>query len=108
MPVTRIRKAPRSSATKAKAARPRGAVPVMMRNSKVARWGNSLAFRIPQDVADKLRLTEGGQVSVEVQSDSFTIRPVRKKWTEEELLKGVTPDAAGGEINWGGPVGREI
>jgi antitoxin MazE len=80
----------------------------IVRNSKVARWGNSLAFRIPQDVVDRLNLTDGGQVSVEVRDDAFTVRPVRKKWTEAELLRGVTPDMVGGEIHWGDPVGKEI
>jgi antitoxin MazE len=79
----------------------------VVRSGKVARWGNSLAFRIPQDIVEKLKLTEGGQVSMEVSSDSFTVRPVRKKWTEAELLRGVTPDIVGGEIDWGGPVGKE-
>lgn len=32
----------------------------------------------------------------------------RKKWTEAELLRGVTPDMVGGEIDWGDPVGKEI
>jgi len=32
----------------------------------------------------------------------------RKKWTERELLRGVTPKMVGGEINWGPPVGKEI
>jgi antitoxin MazE len=97
------------SATKKKAkksARPQSAR--LVRNSKVARWGNSLAFRIPQEVADRLKLTDGGQVSVEVKDDAFTVRPLRKKWTEGELLRGVTPEMVGGEIDWGDPVGKEI
>ena len=32
----------------------------------------------------------------------------RRKWTEAELLKGVTPGSIGGEINWGPPRGREM
>jgi antitoxin MazE len=74
----------------------------------VSRWGNSLAFRIPQEIADKLKLTDGGRVIVEERAGSFTVRPVRKKWTEEELLNGVTPEIVGGEVDWGGPVGKEV
>jgi antitoxin MazE len=80
----------------------------VIRSGKVARWGNSLAFRIPQDIVEKLSLTEGGKVSMELSSDSFTVRPMRKKWTEAELLRGVTPDMVGGEVDWGGPVGKEV
>lgn len=80
----------------------------LARKSKVSRWGNSLAFRIPQDVADHLKLSDGGQVSVEVKDDSFTVRPIRKKWSEAELLRGVTPEMVGGELDWGTAVGKEI
>jgi antitoxin MazE len=49
-------------------------------------------------------------VSLEVSAGVITIRPVRerKKWTEAELLKGVTPEMVGGEVDWGPPVGKEI
>jgi antitoxin MazE len=80
-------------------------------NSKVARWGNSLGIRIPRDAASRLNLREGGQVSIEVHADRLTIRPVRaarKRWSEAELLKGVTPEIVGGELDWGPPVGREL
>jgi antitoxin MazE len=75
---------------------------------KVARWGNSLGFRIPQEAADRLNLREGGEVRIEVNQDSMTITPARRRWTEAELLRGVTPDKVAGEVDWGGPVGREV
>lgn len=81
---------------------------IVIRNRRVARWGNSLGFRIPQEAADQLNLKEGEEVSIEVHKNSMTITPARKKWTEDELLKGVTPDMVGGEIDWGGPVGKEV
>jgi antitoxin MazE len=61
--------------------------------SKVARWGNSLGFRIPQEGVDQLNLKEGESVKVQVKGGTITIRreKSRKKWTEQELLKGVTP-----------------
>jgi antitoxin MazE len=81
------------------------------RSSRIAKWGNSLGVRIPQEAAKQLHLQDGGQVSVEVMKDSLVIRPVRrarKKWTEKELLKGVTPEIVGGEMDWGPPVGKEL
>jgi antitoxin MazE len=82
----------------------------MERNSTVSQWGNSLGVRIPQEAAAHLNLKAGARVRVEVRADSLTIRPLRarKKWTEAELLKGVTPEIVGGEVDWGGPVGREV
>ena len=68
--------------------------------SKVARWGNSLGFRIPQEGVDRLKLKEGESVNVRVKGETITICRVkaRKKWTEKELLKGVTPSICGPDL----------
>jgi antitoxin MazE len=75
--------------------------------SKIARWGNSLAVRIPQDAAQALGLTEGSEVSVTMKGQTLAIRRMRRTITLDELLQGVTPKSAGGEIDAGPPVGRE-
>lgn len=95
----------RTGARRAKSA---ADAPVVMGSRKVARWGNSLGLRIPQEAADLLKLEEGGEVSIEVHNGTIVVRPERKKWTEADLLKGVTPEIVGGEVNWGGAVGREV
>ena len=40
---------------------------------KVARWGNSLGFRIPQESVDRLELKEGETVNVRVKGDTINI-----------------------------------
>lgn len=87
---------------------PKRATPVVSRRSTVSKWGNSLGVRIPQDAARQLKLKEGEEIDVEIRQDSIIIRPLRKRWSEAELLKGVTPEIAGGEIDWGRPVGKEV
>ena len=68
--------------------------------SKVARWGNSLGLRIPQAGVDQLGLKEGESVNVRVKGDTITIRRAkpRKKWSEKELLRGVTPSMCGPDL----------
>ena len=68
--------------------------------SKVARWGNSLGVRIPRDGVDQLKLKEGESVKVRVKGDTITIRRAKadRKWTEKELLKGVTPEMCGPDL----------
>jgi antitoxin MazE len=68
--------------------------------SKVARWGNSLGVRIPQEGVEQLQLKEGQSVKVQVKGNIITIRRVkpRKKWTEQELLKGITPAMCGPDL----------
>jgi antitoxin MazE len=80
----------------------------MKGRSTVARWGNSLAVRIPHEAAQKLGLTEGSEVSVVVRDESLTIRRSRTITTLDQLLQGVTPENAGGEIDSGPPVGGEV
>jgi antitoxin MazE len=81
---------------------------VLARSSTVSRWGNSLGVRIPLEAAAQLKLRAGERVRVEVRSGSLTVTPIRKKWTEAELLAGITPEMVKGEVDWGGPVGREV
>lgn len=76
------------------------AAEIIEKVSKVARWGNSLGFRIPQEGVDQLKLKEGESVKVRVKGDTITISRVktRRKWTEQELLKGITPAICGPDL----------
>jgi antitoxin MazE len=77
-------------------------------NNIVNRWGNSLGLRIPQPIASKVGVTAGTVVSIEVVNNTIVISPVKKKYSLEELLEGVTPELIGGEHDWGDPVGKEV
>jgi antitoxin MazE len=99
------------STKRTRSARTKRVPQVAVRNGRVSRWGNSLGVRIPQHLAAQLKLKAGTQVSFEASADSLTIKPAkppRKKWTEAELLKGVTPEKVPGEVDWGAPVGKEV
>jgi len=54
---------------------------------KVAKWGNSLAVRLPGEVVKILGLSEGGEIELHVE-DGRTFG-VAKKPGSEELLKRV-------------------
>ena len=81
----------------------------LQKTSRISQWGDSLGVRIPQEGVDRLGLKDGENVQLEIAKDTITIRRAkpRKKWTEDELLKGVTPDMCGPEL-LAVPVGREI
>ena len=49
---------------------------------KVSKWGNSLAIRIPADVAEKLGFAEGDQVLIKHEHGKLV---AEKKLTREEL-----------------------
>jgi antitoxin MazE len=61
----------------------------------VAKWGNSIAIRIPSAFANGLRIKDGTQVIMEVEKGNIIIR--KKKYDLNELL-----------TDWGNPVGKEV
>jgi antitoxin MazE len=79
-----------------------------LHKSTVARWGNSLAVRIPRAAAQSIGLREGSSVRLVVKKDSLTIQRSRARMTLDKLLDGVTRLNSGGEIDFGPPVGREV
>jgi antitoxin MazE len=80
----------------------------MANDAQIAKWGNSLALRIPQAVAKEAGLAEGDRVSLDVTDDgSIVVHPRRRKYTLEELVSGITSKNRHGETDWGPPQGRE-
>jgi antitoxin MazE len=74
----------------------------------VAKWGNSLAIRIPRTVAEQAHVTEGMDITFTVSGNSIVITPLkRKKYTLDELLEGMTPDNFHPEFETGNAVGNE-
>ncbi|ALB40324.1 MULTISPECIES: AbrB/MazE/SpoVT family DNA-binding domain-containing protein [Nostocales] len=74
----------------------------------VAKWGNSLAIRIPRSVAEQAQVTEGIAINFSVEGNRIVITPQkRKKYTLDELLEGMTPDKFHPEFETGNAVGNE-
>lgn len=75
--------------------------------SKVSRWGNSLALRIPKRFAEEANLSCDSKVDISIEAGALVIRSVRK-YTLEELLDGTTPESLHDEIDYGPAVGAEV
>jgi antitoxin MazE len=56
-------------------------------NMKVAKWGNSLAIRIPKDVAEALGINEGDDVDLE--PGRVGILRLNRQMTREEALESL-------------------
>lgn len=81
----------------------------MKTNSSVKKWGNSLAIRIPNAVAQDLGLSENSSVQIVSDGVVAIIQPKKhKKINLNDLLKAITPDNIHEEVDWGKPVGREV
>lgn len=74
----------------------------------VGKWGNSLAVRLPRDLAAELKLAEGAELDAKVTNGTLRVVPVRRRRTIKELTKGMTPGKGSAEFDWGPPVGKEV
>jgi len=76
-----------------------------MTNATIAKWGNSLALRIPQSFAAQLGVKENSSVSLELIGDRLIIK---RGQTLDEMLANVTDENKHQLIDFGTPQGKEI
>ena len=77
--------------------------------TRVHRWGNRLALRIPKSFAQEAGLSEQSAVELLVVDGNLLVtRDVRSPYTLNELLAQVTKDNLHGEVDTGGAVGGEV
>lgn len=80
----------------------------MTAKAQIARWGNSLAVRIPRQVAEEAGLQEGDAVALAVESrGAVAIKAVSAPPTLSELVSRITPENQHREEDWGKRVGAE-
>lgn len=76
--------------------------------SRVVRWGNSLAIRIPRSVASEAHLEEDVRVEVRVEDNAMVVRRADDTRVEiAGLLRKVTKSNLHGEVSTGRRKGRE-
>lgn len=76
--------------------------------TKVQKWGNSLALRIPRSFAAEATVREGSAVDISVHNGDLLIRRVRRnRYALRDLLKKVSRRNLHAEVLTGPPVGRE-
>ncbi len=74
----------------------------------IAKWGNSLAVRIPQAIAEQVQIQVGSEISIDIIDGKIILTPHRrKKYTLDELLVDMTSDNLHAEISTGISVGNE-
>lgn len=77
--------------------------------TQVAKWGNSMAVRIPRAVAAAARFRLGDDVEMAVEGPG-TVKICRAKGEPslEQLVNQITPENRHREADWGKPVGNEV
>ena len=76
--------------------------------TKVQKWGNSLALRIPKSFAAETLLEPDTEVELSLVKGKLIISPMtRSVYSLEQLLKDVTEENVHAEVETGSSVGRE-
>jgi antitoxin MazE len=76
--------------------------------TRVQRWGNSLAVRIPKAFAEEVGLQDDSPVDLRLSQGKLVLEPSSPRPpTLEQLLDGVRKSNLDGEVDTGPAQGRE-
>jgi antitoxin MazE len=73
--------------------------------TKLTKWGNSYAIRIPKQIVDQMELSNESELRLTSKENSFIISKPSKDEQLAELIKNIKPQK---EIDWGPPRGKEV
>lgn len=80
----------------------------MRTDSTIAKWGNSLAVRIPLAIAKQASLVEGDPVKLTLdRGGAIVLRRARRKYELADLVARITVKNRHTETDWGSPRGKE-
>lgn len=76
--------------------------------ARVLKWGNSLAVRIPQLIANGARLKNGDAIELTASEEGkIEVRKLSRVPTLSELVARITPENRHDEVPLGPEVGKE-
>jgi antitoxin MazE len=77
--------------------------------SRVKKWGNSLALRIPKSFAAEAGLHADAAVELSLVEGTLVVQPITQQpLTLDQLLRDVTDENLPGEWDTGPAVGKEV
>lgn len=76
--------------------------------TRVQKWGNSLALRIPRPYAEEIGMKPGTPVDLSIADGKLVVAPVPADGPSlDQLLAGVTRRNLHEAVAWDDPLGRE-
>jgi antitoxin MazE len=77
--------------------------------TRIQKWGNSLAVRLPRHIIQESNAKVGSYLAVEVDDGKIVLElKGRKQYSLRKLLSKVTKKNSHGEIDLGNAKGKEI
>lgn len=78
-----------------------------MVQAQIQQWGDSLALRIPKQVALEIGLEQNAMVTISVKEGKVILEPVKPVYKLNDLLSQITPDNLHLEVGTEPTVGNE-
>ena len=72
--------------------------------TKITKWGNSYAVRIPKQLVEELQLADESELLLKAKDTGFFLTKPTKKQQLAEILKNMQPQK---EVEWGAARGKE-
>jgi len=72
----------------------------------IKKWGNSLALRIPKDIAQTLHIENNSTLELNIKDGTLVIKP-QNETLLESLVSGIHADNLHTEVDTGKAVGNE-
>jgi len=76
--------------------------------TKVSKWGNSLALRLPKAIVDGHNISEGADMELVEREDGLLLTPVPQGHDLESLLAQINEENLHSEISTGRSLGKEV
>lgn len=73
--------------------------------SHIARWGHSLAIRIPRPIAEQWGVREGSRIEMAPRGDQLVM--CKQDYDLAEMVARITPENLHPEVDTGAAQGRE-
>ena len=80
----------------------------MAKHQKIAKWGNSLAVRIPQKLADQAGLSEGSAVELRASEGKLVVASRMPEYDIRSLVRKISKGNRHDLVEWGSPTGKEF
>ena len=77
--------------------------------TRIQKWGNSLAVRIPRPFAEEVNLEENAAVDITVRGGKLVLAPIAdEELTLDALVDQITAENRHDEVSTGEAVGNEV
>lgn len=79
--------------------------------TRIQKWGNSQGLRISKTLLSDADIGVGDSVDVAVHDGALVVTPMRRMrggHDLRELVRRIPKGYRPGELDWGGPAGREV